>query len=337
MKRLLLSATLIGASLAQASAQELNLYSARHYDTDEALYTDFEAQTGITINRIEGDADELIERIKLEGAASPADVLLTVDAGRLWRAEQAGILASIDSAVLTEKVPAAFRHPEGKWFGFSSRARLIYVNPDLVDPALIDTYEDLAKPELAGQICIRSSTNMYNLSLLGSIIAHNGAEAAQSWAQAVVGNMARPPEGNDTAQIRASAAGACGVAVANSYYYARLARSAEADDQEVVDKLNVIMPNQGDRGTHINISGGAVIETAPNREAAVQFLEYLLSDQAQTYFADGNNEFSVVADINEKTAAYQVFGPFEEDQLNVSALGENQPLASTLFDLAGWK
>ena len=223
----------------------------------------------------------------MKGEASPADVLLTTDAGRLWRAEQAGILASVDSGVLNDKVPAELRHPEGKWFGFSSRARLIYVNPELVDPASISTYEDLAKPEFAGQICVRSSTNIYNLSLLGSLIAHDGVEESQAWAEGVVANMARQPEGNDTAQLQAAAAGACGIAIANSYYFARLARSADVSDQEVVARLVPIIPNQEDRGAHINISGGGVLLHAPHPKEAVQFLEYLLSESAQRYFADG--------------------------------------------------
>lgn len=337
MKTTAIASALVLVSLAQANAQELNLYSARHYDTDEALYSDFTAQTGIQINRIEGNADELIERIKLEGAASPADVLLTVDAGRLWRAQQAGILSNVNSDVLNERVPEAIRHPDGAWFGFSSRARLIYVNADLVDPSTIQDYEDLAKPEFAGQICIRSSTNMYNLSLMGSLIAHLGADAAEAWAEGVVANFARQPEGNDTAQLKAAAAGACGIAVANSYYYARLSRSDDADDQTVAQKLVPIFPNQDDRGTHMNISGAGVLMHAPNRDAAVLFLEYLVSESAQSYFADGNNEFSVVPGINEKTAAFEVFGEFRQDDLNVSALGENQALASTLFDIAGWR
>ena len=342
MKRLLLVIALSAFTVQHALAAELNLYSARHYDTDEALYADFERATGITINRIEGDADELIERIKLEGDASSADILLTTDAGRLWRAEQAGILARVDSPLLDEKVPAALRHPDGLWFGFSSRARLIYVNRELIDPASIRSYEDLANPDLGGDICVRSSSNIYNLSLLASLIAHHGLPEAQTWTEGVVGNFARPPEGNDTAQLRAAAAGACSIAIANSYYFARLSRSTDPADQEVAAKLAVVIPNQqgeglAGRGAHINISGGGMLKHAPNPEAAHLFLEYLLSDSAQTYFADGNNEFPVVDSVIDQTTAYEIFGDFKRDNLNVSVLGENQPIASSLFDLASWK
>lgn len=335
---LLATAAIVGLGVAaeQALAQELNLYSARHYDTDEALYSDFEKQTGITINRIEGSADELVERIKIEGEGSPADVLLTVDAGRLWRADQEGLLAPVSSAVLDERVPAEFRHPDGHWYGFSSRARIIFYDKERIDPELIQTYEDLARPELEGEICIRSSTNIYNLSLMASLIAHHGDKDAQAWAEGVVGNFARSPEGNDTAQIKAVAAGACGVAVANSYYFARLLNSDDPADKEVVEKVGFVIPNQDDRGAHVNISGGAMLKHAPNPEAAQQFLDYLASDEAQNYFANGNNEFAVVDGVTEGNRAFEIYGDFKTDELNVSAFGENQPQAVTVFELVGW-
>lgn len=320
-----------------AMAAELNLYSARHYDTDEALYGEFETKTGIKINRIEGKADELVERIKLEGEASPADVLLTVDAGRLWRADSEGIFQPTQSEILNAKIPASVRHPNGHWFGFSSRARIIFYDKARIDPALVATYEDLARPELAGEVCIRSSTNIYNLSLLSSLIAHHGQTEATAWAQGVVDNFARQPEGNDTAQIKSVAAGACGVAVANSYYFARLLNSDDPADQEVVEKVGFVIPNQEGRGAHLNISGAGVLNHAPNRDAAIQFLEYLASDGAQYYFANGNDEFSVVEGVESDNRAFEIFGAFKTDALNVDALGEHQATASVIFDLAGWR
>jgi len=327
----------LGAFVETLAAQELNLYSARHYDTDEALYANFEEQTGITIKRIEGDAEELVERIKIEGEASPADVLLTVDAGRLWRADQEGLLAPVSSEVLEARIPSEFRHPEGHWYGVSARARLFFYDKERIDPALIQTYEDLTRPELEGEICIRSSTNIYNISLLASLIAHHGEKDAQAWAEGVVANFAREPEGGDTDQIRAVAAGACGVAVANSYYFARILNSDDPADKAVAEKVGFVIPNQNDRGAHLNISGAAVLKNAPNPEAAAQFLDYLASDEAQNYFANGNNEFAVVEGVTEGNRAFEIYGEFKTDELNVSSFGENQAMAVTIFDLAGWK
>jgi iron(III) transport system substrate-binding protein len=325
------------AVAAPVGAQELNLYSSRHYDTDEALYREFEEQTGITINRIEGNADELIARIEAEGEASPADVLLTVDAGRLWRADQAGLLQPVESDVLARRIPAELRHPDGHWFGFSTRARLIYYDKATIDPELIQSYADLAREELEGEVCIRSSSNIYNLSLMASLIHHLGADAAQEWAAGVVENFARDPQGGDTDQIRAIAADACGVSLGNHYYFARLMRSEDPADQAVVDAVGWVFPNQEERGTHINISGGAVVATAPNREHAVAFLEYLASDSAQRYFANGNNEYPAVPAVEVDNPALERLGDFEADALNVAVLGENQTQAQILFDKAGWE
>ncbi len=320
-----------------AAAAELNLYSSRHYDTDEALYTGFTEATGIEINRIEGDADELIERIRVEGENSPADVLITVDAGRLWRADEAGLLAPHESELLAERIPAELIGPDGKWFGFSERARVIYYNIETVDPALLQTYEALADPALQGQVCIRSSSNIYNLSLMASMIEHHGEAEAQAWAEGVVANFAREPEGNDTAQITAVAAGECGVAVGNHYYYVRLATSDDPADQEVAAKVGYVFPNQDDRGTHVNISGAGIVATAPNKDAAAQFLDYLASDEAQAYFAAGNNEFPVVEGVELGNEVLAEMVDFKADTLNVGVYGENQALAQQLYDKAGWK
>ncbi len=325
-----------GASLPAQAEEVLNLYTSRHYQTDEALYESFTQATGIRINRIEGKGDALIERIKNEGANSPADILITVDAGRLWRAEQAGLFGEVSSEVLEARVPANLRHPRGRWFGISMRARMIFFNKDLVPEGAISNYEDLADPKWRGLVCIRSSGNIYNLSLLGSLIAAHGEAEAEAWARGVVANFARSPQGGDTDQIRATAAGECGIAVANSYYFARLMTSAKAADREVARSLGVVFPNQNGRGTHINISGAGVLEHAPHKAAAVRFIEYMTSEAAQRIFADSNNEYPVVEALA-PNAALRELGTFERDRLNVARLGANQPTAQRIFDRAGWK
>jgi iron(III) transport system substrate-binding protein len=334
----ILLALAAAAVLTPALAQDkvLNLYTSRHYQTDEALYTNFTKRTGIRINRIEAGEDPLIERMKQEGARSPADVLVTVDAGRLWRAEQAGLLQPVKSKVLDERIPAALRHPEGLWYGFSMRARPIFYAKGKVDPAGLRTYEDLADPRFKGKICVRSSSAVYNLSLMSSMIAAVGPEKAEQWAKGVVANMARSPKGGDTDQLTAVAAGECDIALANTYYYVRLLKSAKPEERAVGEKIGVVFPNQADRGAHINISGAGVAKHAPHREAAVQFLEYLSSPEAQAYFANGNNEYPISGPVrdNKELAA---LGDFRKDSVNTSLLGRNQSAAQQIYDRAGWK
>ena len=320
----------------EATAQSINVYSSRHYDTDQALYDNFTEQTGITINLIEGGSDELIERIQAEGDASPADVLITVDAGRLWRADEAGLFQPVDSDALETAIPDHLRHPEGHWFGFSKRARVIVYHVDNGAPDGLDTYEELADPAYSGMICIRSSSNIYNLSLMASLIETHGEETSQEWAEGVVANMARPPEGNDTAQIRAVAAGECELGVTNTYYVGRLLSSDDASDVEVGNQIGIIFPNQDDRGTHVNISGAGVMANAPNAEGAVQFLEYLASEEAQRLFAEGNNEYPVVPAVP-ASGPIAAFGGFDEDTLNASVLGQNNAAALQVYDRAGWE
>ena len=317
-----------------ALGDEVNVYSARHYDTDLALYERFEETTGITVNLIEGNSDGLIERIRNEGELSPADLLITVDAGRLWRAHEQGVFQPVDSAVLNERIPAHLREPGGHWFGLSKRARVIVYNAAARLPDNIARYEDLADESLRGKVCMRSSGNIYNLSLLGALIEHHGAEAAEAWAKGVVANFHRPPQGNDTAQLRAVASGECGVSIANTYYIGRLLGSESATDREVVAALGVLFPNQADRGAHVNISGAGVVRHAPHRDNAVRFLEYLSGDFAQGLFAEGNNEYPVVG-----AAAGPVseLGTFKEDAVNASVFGANQALAVKVFDRAGWQ
>ena len=332
-------AVLVAAVLAlPAIAQEkvLNLYSSRHYQTDEALYANFTRQTGIKINRIEAAEDPLIERMKNEGARSPADVLVTVDAGRLWRAEQAGLLQPVRSKLLDERIPRELRHPEGLWYAFSVRARPIFYAKGAVNPESLRDYEDLAAPAMKGKVCVRSSSNIYNLSLMSSMIASTGPEKAEAWARGVVANMARSPKGGDTDQLTALAAGECQVAVANTYYYLRLAKSAKPEERAMAQKIGVVFPNQSNRGTHVNISGAGVAKHAPHRDAAIKFLEYLASPEAQAYFANGNNEYPVVGAVkdNKELAA---LGDFKRDGTNVSLYGRNQGAAQMIYDRAGWK
>ena len=321
---------------AGAQAAELNLYSSRHYDTDEALYAGFTKQTGIKINRIEAKEDELLERMKAEGANSPADVLITVDAGRLWRAQRMGLLQPVRSAHLEATVPAHLRDPEGHWFGFSKRARVLVYHTDRVKPAELSGYEALAEPKWKGRVLVRSSTNVYNQSLVGAMIANHGEAKAEAWAKGLVANMARPPKGGDTDQIKAVAAGEGDVAIANTYYFLRLKTSKKPADQAVVAKLAVVFPNQGDRGTHVNISGAGVARHAPNKAAAIRFLEYLASAEAQQYFAAGNYEFPVLAEAGLHPAV-AALGSFKEDKLNAATYGRNNEAALKLMDRAGWK
>ncbi|MSQ71620.1 MAG: Fe(3+) ABC transporter substrate-binding protein [Betaproteobacteria bacterium] len=320
-----------------ADAQVLNLYTARHYQTDEALYGNFTKLTGVKINRIEGSEDALFERIRSEGANSPADVFITVDIGRLWQAEQGGVFQKIKSPLLESRIPASYRNSEGQWFGFSARARVIAYNKRMAQPGDLKNYEDLADPKWKGKICIRSSSHPYNLSLTSSMIASIGEQQAETWVQGLAANLARKPQGGDTDQLKAAAAGECAIAVTNTYYLVRLLRSTRPDERKVMEQLGVVWPNQDNRGVHMNVSGGGVAKYSPNRDAAIKFLEYLASNEAQAYFADGNNEWPVVASVKTNNAALESLGKFKSDPLNVSMIGKNQPLAQRISDRAGFR
>ncbi|MFO1309223.1 MAG: Fe(3+) ABC transporter substrate-binding protein [Burkholderiales bacterium] len=332
-----LAAALLAAAPAHAQDAVLNLYSARHYQTDEALYANFTKATGIRINRIEAGDEQLLERLRSEGANSPADVLLIVDASRLYGAQQLGLFQPVRSATLESRIPAALRDPNGEWFGFSSRARLIVYNKARVKPSEVATYESLADPANKGKVCVRSGSHPYNLSLVAAMIEHLGEPKAEAWARGVVANFARAPKGGDTDQIKAVAAGECDVALSNTYYYARLLRSTKPEDQEVVAKTGIVWPDQGSFGTHVNVSGAGVLKHAPHREAAVKFLEYLASDEAQRYFADGNNEWPAVKSVAVKNPALEAMGTFKADPLPIAVLGRNTPAAQKLVDRAGWR
>jgi iron(III) transport system substrate-binding protein len=313
----------------------LNLYSSRHYDTDERLYSDFEAATGITINRIEASADELIARMQAEGQNSPADILLTVDSTRLERAKAAGLLQSIDSAVLEERIPANLQDADNQWFGFSQRARvLFYDKATVTEPPM--TYADLADPKYKGMVCIRSATNVYSQSILSAIIEHAGEEAAKEWAAGVVANFARAPQGGDTDQLRGIVSGECEIAMSNTYYFGRALRTPVEGVSDKIDMFGWVFPDQDGNGTHVNISGAGVAANAPNRDNAIKFLEYLASDQAQDYFSAGNDEYPVVAGA--PVASHVAgLGEFKADTVSLSAAAGNLEAAQRIFNEVGWE
>lgn len=337
MRIALLALAALAALPATAQEKVLNLYSARHYQTDEALYANFTKATGIKINRIEAGDEALLERLQNEGANSPADVVLLVDAARLAKAQQMGLFQPVQSKELDARIPAHLRAPDGSWYAFSTRARVIVYNKAAVKAEDADTYEELADPKNKGKVCTRSGAHPYQLSLAASLIEHLGEAKAEDWARGVVANMARPPRGGDTDQIKAVATGECGIAVSNSYYVARLMRSDKPEDKDVMAKVGVLWPNQANRGTHLNVSGGAVAKSAKNRDAAVKFLEYLASDEAQGYFANGNNEWPVVKTAVFKNPALEQMGTFKADTLPVAALLKNAAAAQRMMDRAGYK
>ncbi|MFC4669406.1 Fe(3+) ABC transporter substrate-binding protein [Seohaeicola nanhaiensis] len=331
----LAAATLLALSTSAATADELNLYSSRHYDTDERLYADFEEATGITINRIEGDADELIARMQAEGANSPADILLTVDTSRLERARLAGVLQPVESEILETRVPSYLQDAGNEWFGFSQRARIIFYDKNDV-PNPPQTYSALADPAFKGKVCIRSSTNTYNQTLLASIVTHEGEEAAKAWAAGVVANMARDPQGGDTDQLRAIVSGECDIAVSNTYYFARSIRTDVKGLSEHRDMIGWVFPDQDGNGAHMNLSGGGVAVNAPHRENAIKFLEYLTSDSAQKYFSAGNDEYPAVPGVGLSPAIAEL-GIFKPDDVSLSDVAANLPVAQKIFNEVGWK
>jgi len=333
---LLLGTTIAASTLTAAQAQELNLYSSRHYDTDERLYSDFTDATGITINRIEGNADELMARMQAEGANSPADILLTVDTSRLYRAAEMGLLQPVDSAVLEDRIPANLQDTDNLWFGFSQRARIIFYNTETVaNPP--QTYADLTDNAYEGMVCSRSSTNVYSQTLMAAMIEHLGTEAAQEWAQGLVENFARDPQGGDTDQLRALVSGECDIAISNTYYFARAIRT-EVDGLSEEQRANIawVFPDQGGNGAHMNLSGGGVAAHAPNRDNAIAFLEYLASDQAQAYFSAGNDEYPTVVGI-EMAPSVAALGEFEADDVDLSAVAQNLATAQEIFNQVGWE
>lgn len=336
----------VSLALSQAAMAEtpvLHLYSARHYATDEALYTNFTKSTGIQINRVDADDAGILARLKAEGASSPADVILLVDAARLWKGEVEGLFAPVRSKVLNAAVPAHLRAKERAegvaWFGLSTRARVVVYNKQTVKPQEVDTYEKLAQPLNKGKLCVRSGAHPYNLSLFGSMLEHLGPVKAEAWLGGLVNNMARAPKGGDTDQIKGVASGECGVAISNSYYVARLMKSAKPEDKEIMSKVAVVFPNQSSWGTHVNIAGGAVAKHSNQKALAVRFLEYLVSPEAQAYFANGNNEWPVVQTVKLQNEALVAMGggKFKAETIPVSAVGMNQIKVQKMLDRVGFK
>jgi iron(III) transport system substrate-binding protein len=333
-----------------ATAQDnktLNLYSARHYSTDEALYNDFTKATGIKINRVDADDAGILNRLKAEGSSSPADVILLVDAARLWKGEIESLFAPLKSKVLDDAIPAQYRAkatPEGTpWFGFSTRARVVVFNKTSVKRDDVDTYEELADAKNKGKLCTRSGSHPYNLSLFGAVNEHIGAAATEVWLKGMADNMARAPKGGDTDQIKAVASGECGISVTNTYYLARLMRSEKAEDKAVMEKISIVFPNQSSWGTHLNIAGGAMAKHAKNREAAVKFLEYLASPAAQKYFADGNNEWPTAKGMKIDNPALKAMlvgnggENFKAETIPSSVIGMNQVKVQQMLDRVGYK
>ena len=332
---------LTAASAASAQQPTLNLYSARHYQTDEALYENFTKSTGIKLNRIDADDAGILARLKTEGASSPADVILLVDAARLWRAQVDGLFQPTKSKVLDARIPATLRGKDdgqgAQWYGFSTRARVIVYDKTKIQRDDVDTYQELADAKNKGKLCTRSGSHPYNLSLFGSMLEHLGPEKTEAWLGGLVANMARAPKGGDTDQIRALASGECGIALTNTYYLARLLRSDKPEDKAAMEKVGVVFPNQLDFGTHVNIAGAGVARYSKNKEAAVRFLEYLASDSAQTYFAEGNNEWPAVPSVKINNPALRVMGDFKAETVLVSAVGVNQVKVQQMLDRVGYK
>jgi iron(III) transport system substrate-binding protein len=337
-------AMLLGCAAASAQEQSLNIYSARHYPTDEALYSDFTKTTGIKINRVDSDDAGILARLKAEGTASPADVILLVDASRLWKGEVEGLFQPIKSTVLDAAIPSQLRGKstaDGStpWFGFSTRARVVVYDKIKVKKEDVDTYEELGDPKNKGKLCIRSGSHPYNLSLFGAVTEHLGEPQAEAWLKGMVNNMARSPKGGDTDQIKAVASGECAIAVTNTYYLARLMRSDKAEDKATMERVGVVFPNQASWGTHVNIAGGAVAKNAKNPANAVKFLEYLASPAAQGHFADGNNEWPVAKGVKISNPALQAMsgGTFKSETIPISVVGMNQIKVQQMLDRVGFK
>jgi iron(III) transport system substrate-binding protein len=323
-------------SPAQAQSSTLNLYSARHYQSDDLLYAEFTKQTGIKVNQIQAGDEALLERLRSEGKASPADVILLVDAARLWKAQTEGLFQPAKSSALAKALPGNMQ-ADDLWFGFTTRARLIVYDKTKIKAGQITSYDDLAKPEFKGMVCARSGSHPYMLSLLASIVEHQGETKAEAWAKGVVGNLARTPRGGDTDQIRGVMTGECAVALTNSYYLVRLLKSNKPEEKAAAQALGVVWPNQASSGTHINVSGGGIARHAQNPDNARRFLEFLASSQAQAHLANANNEWPAAPGVRVDNPELEGLGKFKADTLSIGAIGKSQPAAARIIDRAGWR
>ena len=334
---------IVHASSALAQEQVVNIYSARHYPGDDLLYSGFTKATGVKINRVDADDAGILQRLKAEGTASPADVILLVDAARLWRAEVDGLFGAVKSKLLDESIPAQYRAkatPEGTpWFGYSTRARVVVYDKLRVKREDVDTYEKLGDSKNKGLLCTRSGSHPYNLSLFGAVTEHVGEAAAEKWLTGLVANMARAPKGGDTDQIKGVASGECGVAITNTYYIARMLRSNAPEDKAAIEKIGIVFPNQSSWGTHVNIAGGGMAKNAKNPGNAVKFLEYLASPEAQNYFANGNNEWPTVPSVQINNAVLRGMsgGSFKSETIPISVIGMNQVKVQQMLDRVGYK
>lgn len=336
---IILSTAIIFTSLsAQAAnaASQVNVYSARKEALIKPLLDRFTQQTGITVNLVTGKADALLKRLETEGRNTPADMLITTDAGRLHRAQLANVLQAVSSEALEQVIPAIYREPQGYWYGLSLRARPIFYLKGKVDPANLSSYEALADDKFKGQICIRSSNNIYNQSLVASMISANGIAATEKWASGLVKNMAKPPRGGDRDQIRAAASGQCSIAIANTYYFAAMQAGNKAKDKAAASKVALFWPNQDGRGAHVNISGAGITKYAAQRDNAVRLLEFLANKESQKWYAENNHEYPIRKDVA-ASQLLQSWGEFKSDAINLSVLGKNNPDAVKLMDRAGWK
>ena len=335
----LLSVAALGVAACSApppAEKVVNVYTARHYDSDLALYEQFTRETGIKVNRIEGKADELVARLKAEGTNSPADVFIAADAGALWRAQEAGLFQALKSETIEARIPAALREPDGSWFGFSRRARVVAYDAAKVKPEEVDDYAELAGPRFRGKICVRSSDSIYNLSLVGALIEAWGPQKTEAWAKGIVANMARPPEGGDRDQIRAVGAGVCEVAITNSYYYLRMASGEDAADRAVTDKVKLAFPSLDGQGTHVNIAGLGLAKASPNRENAIRLMEFLTSPAAQSHIAANNSEFPVSPEVKAPETV-QSYAGFKAHPMSASAFARRQPEAQSVMSAVGWR
>ena len=321
-------------------ADEVNVYTSRHYDSDDALYEEFTEETGIKVNIISGKGSALLQRLKVEGKNSPADIFFTVDAGNLWKVQKEGLFQSIQSEKVLTEVPENLRGPNDEWTAIAKRARVIFYNPENISDELVENfnYEDLADQKWNKRIVIRSSNNMYNQSLVASLIENIGEEATEIWAKKLVSNFARKPQGNDRSQIIAVANGEADLAIANSYYIGiMLSGSAGQEQLEAAKKVKMIFPNQDNRGAHINISGAGILKNAPNKDNANSFIEFLISNRVQKYMIDKSYEYSVLNDVAPSSEIAGFGTEFKEDQTSVRSFGELNPDAVKLMDRSGWK
>ncbi len=327
---------LTGYSAMANAVSEVNVYSARKEALIKPLLNRFTQKTGIKVNLVTGKADALLKRLESEGRNTPADMLITTDAGRLHRAHQANVLQAVTSKTLDQIIPSIYREPQGYWYGLSIRARPIFYVKDKVNPTDLSSYENLAEHKFKKQICIRSSNNIYNQSLVASMIAANGIEATEKWATGLVKNMARPPRGGDRDQIRAAASGQCDIAIANTYYFAAMAAGKKEKDKTAASKMAIFWPNQNDRGAHVNISGAGITKYAAHRENAMLLLEFLANKESQKWYAENNHEYPIRKDVKASKLLLS-WGTFKSDAVNLSVLGKNNADAVKLMDRAGWK